>query len=302
MSIAVDGLPSIQLTKGGQFGDILAGVGDVRLNDGLIVTYLDPQGNGQPRFWLSYLSVGNAARRSVGSYAFAIPSLDADAKLEQAVIGGTTVSDGDLLTASGGSQAWLSPARNGGLRAGTSAIMNPVAVNSTVNVEHGLGREPDFINAFLECTTADLGYAIGDRVSAFNYNRSVSGGDDLDVWVSTEISTLPYIVNKAGGDDLQITAASWSFIAIPYIVEGVAPAPFSSYTIPDADVGGTANAITLTTGESLTSVPWGTLIFFHIQTTNTGPVTVSVDGLSRRATGDRQRRGLSHGFGCRRPG
>ena len=62
MSIAVDGLPAIQLTKGGTVGDLRAGVGDVRLNDGIIATYLDPEGNGQTRFWMSYLAVGNAAR------------------------------------------------------------------------------------------------------------------------------------------------------------------------------------------------------------------------------------------------
>ena len=279
MSIAVDGLAAVILVKG--FPGSLenqAGVGDAFINNGLIVTYIDTEGFGQNRFWLSYTSLGNAAKRTAGTFANQVPFLNADARLPQSTLGGTTVSDGDLLTATGGSQRWVSPARNGGLRAGTPAIMNPVAVNSTVNVEHGLGREPDFINAFLECLTADLGYAPGDRVSAFNYNRSVSGGDDLDVWVSTEVSTLPYIVNKAGGDDLQITAASWEFIAVPYIVEGSSPTRFV-YAIPDADVGGTANAITLSTGDSLANVPWGTYIFFRAELSNTGSVTVDVDGI-----------------------
>ena len=278
MSIAVDGLPAIQLTKGGTFGDLRAGVGDVRLNDGIIATYLDPEGNGQARFWLSYLAVGNAARRSVGSYASAIPELDADAKLVQSTLGGTTVSDGDYLSAVGGSQEWVSPARNGGLRVGNVASMSPVIINSTVNVAHGLGRDPEFVNAFLECITADLGYDPGDMVSAFNYNRTVSGADDTNVWVSTEQSTLPYIVNKSGGDDLEITGSSWRFTAVPYIIEGAASLA-NRYTIPDANVGGTANAITLTTGASLSSVPWGTYIFFRANLSNTGSVTVDVDGI-----------------------
>ena len=283
MSIAVDGLPSIQLTKGGQFGDILAGVGDVRLNDGLIVTYLDPQGNGQPRFWLSYLSVGNAARRSVGDYAGALPSLDADAKLPQSTLGGSTVSTGDLLTAIAGSQQWVSPSRNGGLRVGNFASLSPLAFSSSVSVAHGLSREPDFITAYLECITAEFGYVPGDRVTAFNFSRTLSGADDTNLWVSTDDNTYPFLVNKAGGNDSQVTGANWRLVAVPYIVEGATPTPTPTtlrYTITNANVGGTADAITLTTGDLLAEVPWGTYFFFHAQLNNTGPVTVSVDGLA----------------------
>ena len=278
MSIAVDGLPAIQLTKGGTFGDLRAGVGDVRLNDGIIATYLDPQGNGQTRFWMSYLAVGNAARRSVGSYASAIPELDADAKLPQSTLGGTTASTGDLLAVVGSSQEWVSPARHGGLRVGNVVSMVPLAVNSSVNIAHGLGREPDFISAYLECITAEFGYVAGDKVTAFNFSRTLSGADDTNVWVSTDDNTLPFLVDKTGGNDSQVTGANWSFTAVPYIVEGAASLA-NRYTIPPGDVGGTANAITLTTGASLADVPWGTYIFFRAEFSNTGSVTVDVDGI-----------------------
>ena len=95
-----------------------------------------------------------------------------------------------------------------------------MALNTTVNVAHGLGREPDWISAYLECLTAEHGYAVGDRISAYNYNRSISGADDTNVWVSTQQTTLPYIVNKNGGNDLEITGANWSFFAVPYITDG----------------------------------------------------------------------------------
>ena len=52
------------------------------------------------------------------------------------------------------------------------------------------------------------------------------------------------------------------------------------YTIPDADVGGTANAITLTSGSSLSAYANGQRFFFTANSTNTGALTVSVDGIA----------------------
>ena len=52
------------------------------------------------------------------------------------------------------------------------------------------------------------------------------------------------------------------------------------FVIPDADVGGTANAITLTTGDSLTGYSNGQRFFFTSNDSNTGPTIVTVDGIS----------------------
>ena len=52
------------------------------------------------------------------------------------------------------------------------------------------------------------------------------------------------------------------------------------YTIPDSDVGGTANAITLTSGSSLSAYANGQRFFFTANSTNTGALTVSVDGIA----------------------
>ena len=51
------------------------------------------------------------------------------------------------------------------------------------------------------------------------------------------------------------------------------------YPIALSDVGGTANAITLTTGQSLTSYETGQLFFFNSIAQNTGAVTLNVDGV-----------------------
>ena len=55
------------------------------------------------------------------------------------------------------------------------------------------------------------------------------------------------------------------------------------YPIPDSDVGGTGNAITLTTGQSLSAYANGQMFFFNSNAANTGATTVDVDGIGARA-------------------
>ena len=50
------------------------------------------------------------------------------------------------------------------LKAGTACTMNPVATTTVATQAHGLGAQPSFVDAYLECLTADQGYATGDRV------------------------------------------------------------------------------------------------------------------------------------------
>ena len=125
-----------------------------------------------------------------------------------------------VLTWTATGQSWLDASSGGGLQAGSIATMSPVVLSSTVNVPHGLGRAPDWLIGYLECLTAEFGYAVGDRVPIYNLSRAASGADDTNIWVSTDDNTYPYIVPKAGGNDSQITGTSWSLTAIPYITDG----------------------------------------------------------------------------------
>ena len=68
--------------------------------------------------------------------------------------------------------------------------------------------------------------------------------------------------------------------AIDHRIEGAPTGNY--YAIARAKVGGTANAITLTTGESLSPVPHGSIFFFEAQEANTGGVTIAVDGQQAR--------------------
>lgn len=53
----------------------------------------------------------------------------------------------------------------------------------------------------------------------------------------------------------------------------------TSQTVPSANVGGTANAITLTPVTAVPSLSVGLALRFIVKTTNTGPVTVQIGGL-----------------------
>ena len=54
------------------------------------------------------------------------------------------------------------------------------------------------------------------------------------------------------------------------------------YPIPDADVGGTGDAITLTTGQSLSAYTNGLMLYFNSFAANTGAVTIDLDGIGPR--------------------
>ena len=54
------------------------------------------------------------------------------------------------------------------------------------------------------------------------------------------------------------------------------------YPIPDTDVGGTGDATTLTTGETIAGYTNGLQVYYHANDANTGAVTLAVDGLAAR--------------------
>ena len=56
------------------------------------------------------------------------------------------------------------------------------------------------------------------------------------------------------------------------------------FVIPSSSVGGTGNAVTLTTGQGLTALTHGMLFYFVAQNANTGTVTVDIDGIWRGAS------------------
>jgi Major tropism determinant N-terminal domain len=102
-----------------------------------------------------------------------------------------------------------------GLVEGVNAIINAWAINSVVTANHGLGSVPKFIDVYLECVTANNGYAIGDR---FYPQLSVL----ITWWASaTQVgivcgASTGTIRPKAGGANVSITGAQWKVVARPF--------------------------------------------------------------------------------------
>lgn len=92
-----------------------------------------------------------------------------------------------------------------------------VVPNSSLNVPHGLGAVPKMFQVVLRCSTAELGYSVGDEVFCnFLY---VSGVSVIQASVDATNVIINYtgsntrVLNKITQVDSTITAASWKFVA-----------------------------------------------------------------------------------------
>lgn len=96
-----------------------------------------------------------------------------------------------------------------------------ITSGGTLTLAHGMGTTPRLIQAYLKCTTTDVGYSVGDEVF-------VSGGQDAyGSTVSTGVSVVPdatnlnirfgsnagafAVLNKGTGTLGAITNGSWEF-------------------------------------------------------------------------------------------
>ena len=175
----------------------------------------------------------------------------------------------------------------GGLRQGTAARMSPVVFNNSVTALHGLGRTPDYFDAFLECTTAEHGYSVGDRIQLTGVRNSI-WANSTTVGVSTEDNNIQLIIPRAGGDDVTINNARWDIVVTPYVVEGAAN--LNPYLVATATTDTTTGNITLDTGRGLATVEPGYRFYFIADETLNLPVAnVTIDrvaaGTARVRTG-----------------
>jgi hypothetical protein len=96
-----------------------------------------------------------------------------------------------------------------------------ITSGGSLTLAHGMGTTPKLVQAYLKCTTTDLGYSVGDEVF-------VSGGQDAyGSTVSTGVSIVPdatnlnirfgsnagafALLNKGTGTLAAITNGSWEF-------------------------------------------------------------------------------------------
>lgn len=94
-----------------------------------------------------------------------------------------------------------------------------------LTLAHGLGVRPKIIRAYLQCTTDNAGYVIGDRVEVplgFDHNSAVVRGitvyfDTTNINVRYANSTNTFILlNKSSGDVATITNTSWQLYIEAY--------------------------------------------------------------------------------------
>lgn len=97
-----------------------------------------------------------------------------------------------------------------------------ITPGTPVSLAHGLGLVPKIIRATLVCVTAELGYSIGDEVSANmtadNYTSSFGMGLKADATnIGYIVATAGFgVVNFSTGAVQVITAANWTLVFRAY--------------------------------------------------------------------------------------
>lgn len=97
--------------------------------------------------------------------------------------------------------------------------MGTFAVSTDYTQAHGLGVMPRDFRVWLECTTIDLNWAVGDRVSGDSFQFTggyafATGMNATNLYYSTE-SSAPFVINKTTNDNsVAITAARWDVIFV----------------------------------------------------------------------------------------
>ncbi len=114
-----------------------------------------------------------------------------------------------------------------GITKGAVLTMAPIDDQSTTTQAHGLGAEPTFFTAILECTTADNAWDDGDRI---NINASAlveNSGSTSDGFVVAVDATNVRLLVDGGAlfipdeDDtasIALTVSSWKIEITPYLV------------------------------------------------------------------------------------
>ena len=87
-----------------------------------------------------------------------------------------------------------------------------------LTLAHGLGAEPKLVTAYIQCTSADNGYSIGDKVFVDLGNQSTAANtrgaafyfDSTNVYVRFPNDTVSFLIaNKSSGAGVAITNSNW---------------------------------------------------------------------------------------------
>ena len=107
------------------------------------------------------------------------------------------------------------PDTTGRLIAGTPLVKNPVALNTSETQAHGLGVIPAVFGYEMECLTADVGYAVGDKIRNPPSSFPVSFYADA-TYTNLLIGSNIAVVRKDDTLNGIITPGSWKITLTPY--------------------------------------------------------------------------------------
>lgn len=103
-----------------------------------------------------------------------------------------------------------------GLTKAFESAQQTITLSGTYTIAHGLGARPTLTFTELECTTADSGYSIGDRLMLGGFmdlNTTAISGPAVVAGATNLVcrwgSSMPYVPNKGTGASALLTAASW---------------------------------------------------------------------------------------------
>ena len=99
------------------------------------------------------------------------------------------------------------------------AGMNVVALSTgfITQVQHGLGRVPDFIEWYFHCQQAANGYAAGDRLYSAQTGQPNIYADVTNVYVTLPAATT--ILLKGDSTSATLTRSRWRLTVKPFIYE-----------------------------------------------------------------------------------
>lgn len=129
-------------------------------------------------------------------------------------------TDGQFLSQASGIPAWATLPFSKSFESAQQAI----TAGGSLTLAHGLGAKPKLYLAALQCTTANIGYSIGDEVLINPNSNATDSSDRNDQGISlvpdsTNISirfgsdALVFaIIRKDNGGSVSITPSSWQLV------------------------------------------------------------------------------------------
>lgn len=93
----------------------------------------------------------------------------------------------------------------------------PYAVSTTTVIPHGLAKLPKQVWLELKCLVAEIGYAVGDRVSFVAPASASVSFNANNITVALAV-TIPTLINPVTNAAAAITPANWSLLVKAEIV------------------------------------------------------------------------------------